>query len=506
MSLPKLATHAMPAKTFLPDAGSTRGKFSTVFAGAQDGADGSIPDAPSDRGNHTAKKSSAKSEKSEKSALKVSAGNDGSISRKPAIPNPFSGEFKVEPLNITRPFSQDGSSHTPLTEDSGEARAPRFTTGLAAKSPGSPALSVSGDVHPANTVTENPPAAISSTNLLGTWMARPEHTGFNSLPVSAAARQEASAAPNGAESVTAGAKAVSGSTTHSTTVVSDRVAHTGFTFLPSHATTPAQAPTSTAQSHADPETRREVVQAHLPTGSAASRQEKMAAQPSSESGKKDSDGGHDEAPSLVKAKSLSPTTAPSEGKNSESFAAAAGSVVSMHVSTPDAGNHAGGLSKAPAAPAHAPAVITAEDAEAPVQATVHGTGSLHTAKLVASMERSELRMGLRTGEFGNVDIRTSLVRNQFTAEISAERGELGRALAAELPGLQHRLTEQHLPAANITVQDNSGGGAPESRQGSQQGTSAPVAVETGRHASQDSVSPVLPVEAVEATARLDVHM
>jgi flagellar hook-length control protein FliK len=285
----------------------------------------------------------------------------------------------------------------------------------------------------------------------------------------------------------------------------DSKAQSEFTFLQPHATPTPQPPAVPVQPHANSETKRDTLQGHVLDGSATSKQEKAGIQAASESSKKEFDGARDEASSFAKNNSPSSVAAPSDGHGVESFATAAGSVISMHASTPDTANQAGTLAKA-ATPMHAQSTASSEDAEATAQATVLGSGSLHTAKLVAGMERSELRMGLRTGEFGNVDIRTSLVRNQLTAEISAERGELGRALAAELPGLQHRLTEQHLPAANITVQDNSGGGTAESRQGSHQNQSASPVSDSSRRANEDSLAPMLPVEAMEPTNRLDIHM
>ena len=88
--------------------------------------------------------------------------------------------------------------------------------------------------------------------------------------------------------------------------------------------------------------------------------------------------------------------------------------------------------------------------------SAYPTSLINSAKLVERIGEAELRLGIRAGEFGSVDIRTSMVRNQFTAEISVEHGELGRVMAAELPSLQNRLTEQRVPVANITVQNHTG--------------------------------------------------
>jgi len=58
---------------------------------------------------------------------------------------------------------------------------------------------------------------------------------------------------------------------------------------------------------------------------------------------------------------------------------------------------------------------------------------------------------MRTGEFGNVEIRTTFDHQQLRAEISSERGELGQALSAELPGFEQRLREHDVPLSTVVV-------------------------------------------------------
>ncbi|MGO8794601.1 MAG: flagellar hook-length control protein FliK [Candidatus Sulfotelmatobacter sp.] len=138
--------------------------------------------------------------------------------------------------------------------------------------------------------------------------------------------------------------------------------------------------------------------------------------------------------------------------------------------------------------------------------SAYPTSLVHSAKLVERIGEAELRLGIRAGEFGSVDIRTSMARNQFTAEISVERGELGRVMAAELPSLQNRLSEQRVPVANITVQNHTGGdstasGQQKPRDGQPAYATYPV---SGREEG-----PMLALVASEPTAStsgLDIHM
>jgi hypothetical protein len=64
---------------------------------------------------------------------------------------------------------------------------------------------------------------------------------------------------------------------------------------------------------------------------------------------------------------------------------------------------------------------------------------INTAKLIQSMGQSEMRVGMRSTEFGNISISTSSTRDLISAQISLDHGELARTLAAHLPEMQARL-------------------------------------------------------------------
>ena len=64
---------------------------------------------------------------------------------------------------------------------------------------------------------------------------------------------------------------------------------------------------------------------------------------------------------------------------------------------------------------------------------------INTAKLIQSMGQSQIRVGMRSTEFGNISISTSTTRNLVSAQISLEHGELARTLVAHLPEMQARL-------------------------------------------------------------------
>jgi flagellar hook-length control protein FliK len=535
VSLPNVAARPTPAMTS-PGAATISTKFSTALAQAQDT---SLPKVMSAGEKQTPKPMTAKSEKS---TAKPTDSQARSLSKAAFIIDPVAPEGKVA-LSDILPFGAVISpSQVPQADDSdadtqsdglsstnsGSNVVPAFPVQLALGDSGifaGPAANAksSSDAaalsYPSGAVgssqlgpkktdspepkADNQPVEVSSTNLLGTWASAEENTNFKALVIPGAGNSETPASPNGKPANAAG-KPASREAAISTNAASDSKSQTGIDFLQSH----AALSTTTVASRPD---------------MSKGQQEKAVASASAETNKseihkKDFDVAGDEATGPGSGNSSLPGTtlagsnsgAPANTLGAGTTASTAtmpGSSDSTQVSTPVAVNPANTPATSPKTTSAPSATAATEDAEAATEAAaVSANSPIHAARLVAGIEQSELRVGLRSGEFGNVDIRTSLVRNQFTAEISVERGELGRVLAAELPSLQHRLSEQHLSAADITVQHHSSGGSSEFQQGSRQGDRAVPVNSSGDRESQGGSMPVLPVEHMETTARLDIHM
>jgi hypothetical protein len=64
---------------------------------------------------------------------------------------------------------------------------------------------------------------------------------------------------------------------------------------------------------------------------------------------------------------------------------------------------------------------------------------INTAKLIQTMSQTEMRVGMRSNDFGNISINTSATRDLISAQISLDHGELAKALTAHLPEMQARL-------------------------------------------------------------------
>lgn len=130
--------------------------------------------------------------------------------------------------------------------------------------------------------------------------------------------------------------------------------------------------------------------------------------------------------------------------------------------------------------------------------------SINTAKLVQGLSQSELRVGLQTRDFGNIDIRTSVSHHEFSAQISVEHGDMARTLTTELPGLYERLNDQQVQVSSIHIQSQSFSASSGMNQHSQQSASHPQSSGTFR----SQLEPALPVihEVLSPTDRLDIRI
>ena len=163
------------------------------------------------------------------------------------------------------------------------------------------------------------------------------------------------------------------------------------------------------------------------------------------------------------------------------------------------------------APDSAASVSTAAEQAPPV---------INSAKLIQSMGQTEMRVGMRSNEFGNISINTSTTRDSISAQISVDHGELAKELAAHLPEMQARLSGDQ--AVNVRIDMNGGmhgqgtgtsggmsyGSSDQSRGGRQQSGSA-----ASNYATSSAVERQMSSAASTATtgygslnARLDIRV
>ena len=111
------------------------------------------------------------------------------------------------------------------------------------------------------------------------------------------------------------------------------------------------------------------------------------------------------------------------------------------------------------------------------------SAGINTAKLIQTMSQTEMHIGLRSAEFGDISIRTAFSQQQMFAQISVDHGDLGRAIAAATPGLQARLGGDFGVNASIQVHQSgasfSGGGGTASQQQPQRSSARQVREDSG---------------------------
>ena len=77
--------------------------------------------------------------------------------------------------------------------------------------------------------------------------------------------------------------------------------------------------------------------------------------------------------------------------------------------------------------------------------------SINSAKLLQTMSESEMRVGIRSTEFGDISIRTSVSQQQMVTQISLDHSDLSQAISAHVSTMQAKLGEDYGLHASIEV-------------------------------------------------------
>ncbi len=165
----------------------------------------------------------------------------------------------------------------------------------------------------------------------------------------------------------------------------------------------------------------------------------------------------------------------------------------------------------PAIQIHGAAATTSATSSAetdgPDEALPGAASSPVTAKFVQGMSQSEFRVGMQSQEFGNIDIRTSVNRHMFSAQISAEHSDMARSLATELPTLYSKLADQHVPVANIVIHGQSLATSSGLAQDTQQRPTWRSSPQSQGNTSSNAETVPAPIaESLAAVGRLDIRI
>lgn len=176
--------------------------------------------------------------------------------------------------------------------------------------------------------------------------------------------------------------------------------------------------------------------------------------------------------------------------------------VPVHVTAPQVATSATAEKQHPADIAGAALPATGDNAE------TAATSGINTAKLLQTLSETQMHVGMRTAEFGDISIRTAVSQQQMIAQITVDHGDLSRAIAQSAPAIQTKLGDDLGLRAAIEV-THSGtsfsnhGGQPSQQE--QRSFTRPVdGMGAVSLAETETVTPRMAVEALNAD-RLDIR-
>jgi hypothetical protein len=82
------------------------------------------------------------------------------------------------------------------------------------------------------------------------------------------------------------------------------------------------------------------------------------------------------------------------------------------------------------------------------------TSAISDARLMQTMNESQMRIGLSSNEFGEISIRTSISGHQLVAQISLDHSELSQAMSSQVASVQTKLGDEHGLHASIEINNH----------------------------------------------------
>jgi hypothetical protein len=107
--------------------------------------------------------------------------------------------------------------------------------------------------------------------------------------------------------------------------------------------------------------------------------------------------------------------------------------------------------------------------------TAMPTSAISDARLMQTMNESEMRIGLSSSAFGDISIRTSISGHQLVAQISLDHSELSQAMSAQVSSVQTKLGDEHGLHASIEINNHASPQSGDAGSSSQRETGSPGA-------------------------------
>ena len=90
-------------------------------------------------------------------------------------------------------------------------------------------------------------------------------------------------------------------------------------------------------------------------------------------------------------------------------------------------------------------------------ATQASSFALPGGRVLERLQKAELRVGVNTAAFGNVEVQTSVADNRVSAIVSTAHGGLHSAMLAEMPALQQGMEQRQLRLEHFELNPQAGG-------------------------------------------------
>jgi hypothetical protein len=137
-----------------------------------------------------------------------------------------------------------------------------------------------------------------------------------------------------------------------------------------------------------------------------------------------------------------------------------------------------------------------------------GMSGISAARLIQTMSASEMRVGMRSSEFGDISIRTSVSQQQMQTQISVDHNELGTALSAHIPNMQAKLGSEY--GLHATIEVNQSGTSfssdgDRSQQHQQQAVARSAEISNGPMALQGDMVSLAGSAVASSNSRLDIR-
>ena len=120
------------------------------------------------------------------------------------------------------------------------------------------------------------------------------------------------------------------------------------------------------------------------------------------------------------------------------------------------------------------------------------TSGINVAKVIQSVNHSEMRIGMNSAEFGAISIRASVSQQHVSTSISVDHSELGKEILAYIPSMREKFGEMGLKADVEVSQGagSSGGSSQSSAREQKPGVSSHVLGEAVTQANEVNIAPV----------------